>query len=235
MDGLAFQGSSPLDSRFRGNDGTGRGNDGDGRVNDGGGDPGSRHSRESGSSRQRRRETLPSDMRRRCAYPVIPAQAGIPAKPWAPALRLPRHSRASGKPCRATCAGAAPTPSFPRKRESLPSHVRRRCACPVIPAQAGIPAEPRAPALRLPRHSRASGKPCRATCAGAAPAPSFPRKRETLPSHVRRRCACPVIPAQAGNPAERHALALRLPRHSRASGNPSRPMSFAAKAKVRPA
>ena len=154
--------------------------------------------------------------------------------PWIPAFA---GMTAAGAGMAAAVAGGHVVPahagphsrdrwsSRQRGRESLSSHGRRPSAYPVIPAHAGIHLGPWHPYQRRMTAAVTGG--------------------HVIPAHAGPRDSGggdPVILAHAGPcesragiPAEPRTPALRLPRHSRASGNPSPPMSFAPKAKVRPA
>ena len=184
----------------------------------------------------RTRESHPSFPRRR-VHPIIPWEIParresipifvIPAwecKPVSAAAIHPiirhSHARAGIHPkIRHSREGGNPShhPSFPRRRESIPSSVIPAKAgihpTSVIPAKAGIHPTPSVipakagsiPASVIPgihpiiRHSREGGNPSHH--------PSFPRRRESIPSSV--------IPAKAGihNSRARGNSSFLVPSH----------------------
>ena len=157
---------------------------------------------------------------------AIPAKAEIPAKAGIPPIiRHPiiRHSREGGNPypSRESVIPAKAGipyhhPSFPRRREST------------IPAHAGIYRPFTPMPKKILRHSREGGNviPAKAgihnsrACGNLYPnaqenTPSFPRRRESIPS--------PVIPAKAGISTIPAHAGIYRPRHSREGGNTPMP------------
>ena len=176
MDGLECRGSSPLDSRFRGNDGSGRGDDGGGHVL-----PAHAGPRESGGGN-----------------PVIPAQAGIHLIQWHPhrRRRSGQHEMTPGRTVAvagrtAAVAGGHVLPAHAGPRESGSGN-------PVIPAQAGIHLIQWHPhrRRRSGQHEMTPGRTVAVAGRTAAVAGGH-----VLPAHAGPRESGggnPVIPAKAG-------------------------------------